>query len=121
MIDLGDMDVYLGLNVGNGEHHGHALTPTGKKVLDKRLPNSEPKLRSIFDKLTAKHGTVLVVVDQPASIGAPPPAVARDAGCKVARDAAIIADAARTMCSGDQGGGFAPHPGEDLARGLVGG
>lgn len=62
---------------------------------------------------------MLVIVDQPASIGAPPLTVARDAGCKVAhppslamrriadlypgeaktdaKDAAVIADAARTM------------------------
>lgn len=73
----------------------------------------------MLDKLTAKHGTVLVVVDQPASIGALPLAVARDAGCRVAylpgltmrriadlypgeaktgaRDAFVIADAARTF------------------------
>ncbi|WND24044.1 hypothetical protein [Streptomyces violaceus] len=31
-------------------------------------------------KLQAKHGTVLVVVDQPASIGALPLAIARDMG-----------------------------------------
>ncbi|MCD9166176.1 IS110 family transposase, partial [Streptomyces albireticuli] len=48
------------------------------------LDNSEPKLRELFTKLQAKHGTVLVVVDQPASIGALPLAVARDAGCRVA-------------------------------------
>ncbi|GAA3767633.1 hypothetical protein GCM10022402_50180 [Salinactinospora qingdaonensis] len=60
------------------------MTPAGKTVFDKRLPNSEPKLRQMLDKLTAKHGTVLVVVDQPASIGALPLAVARDAGCQVA-------------------------------------
>ena len=65
-------------------HHGHGLTPAGKKVFDKQLPNSEPKLRAVFDKLTAKFGTVLVIVDQPASIGALPLTVARDAGCKVA-------------------------------------
>ncbi|GAB3460870.1 IS110-like element IS110 family transposase [Streptomonospora sediminis] len=81
----------------------------------------------MLDKLTAKHGTVLVVVDQPASIGALPLAVARDAGCAVAylpgltmrrmadlypgeaktdaRDAAVIADAARSM----------PHTLRDLA------
>ncbi|GAA4959919.1 IS110-like element IS110 family transposase [Streptomonospora halophila] len=111
--------VYLGLDVGKGDHHAHALTPAGKKVLDTRLPNSEPKLRRILDKLTAEHGTVLVVVDQPASIGALPLTVARAAGCAVAylpgltmrriadlypgeaktdaRDAAVIADAARAM------------------------
>ncbi|MEV5385655.1 transposase [Streptomyces sp. NPDC052721] len=113
------IDVYLGLDVGNGEHHGTALTPPGKKLLDKPLPNSEPRLRELFEKLQARHGTVLVVVDQPASIGALPLAVDRDVGCHVAylpgltmrriadlypgeaktdaRDAAIIADAARTM------------------------
>ncbi|MED7947487.1 IS110 family transposase, partial [Streptomyces sp. BE303] len=51
---------------------------------DKPLPNSEPKLRAVFEKLTAKFGTVLVIVDQPASIGALPLTVARDADCQVA-------------------------------------
>lgn len=119
VIDISGIGVYLGLDVGKGEHHAHGLQPDGKTVLDKPLPNSEPKLRAMLDKLGAKYGTVLVVVDQPASIGALPLAVARDAGCKVAylpgltmrriadlypgegktdaRDAAIIADAARTM------------------------
>ena len=119
VIDISEIGVFLGLDVGKGEHHATALTPVGKKAFDKRLPNSEPKLREVFAKLQAKHGTVLVVVDQPASIGALPLAVARDAGCKVAylpgltmrriadlypgeaktdaRDAFIIADAARAM------------------------
>ncbi|MEU9246031.1 IS110 family transposase [Streptomyces sp. NPDC048385] len=119
MFDTEDVGVFLGLDVGKSAHHGHGLTPAGKKVLDKQLPNSEPKLRAVFDKLTAKFGTVLVIVDQPASIGALPLTVARDAGCKVAylpglamrriadlypgeaktdaKDAAVIADAARTM------------------------
>ncbi|MFE4695315.1 IS110 family transposase [Streptomyces sp. NPDC056749] len=119
VIETGDIDVYLGLDVGKGEHHATAVTPAGKKAFDKRLPNTEPKLRELFAKLQAKHGTVLVVVDQPASIGALPLAVARDMGCPVAylpgltmrriadlypgeaktdaRDAFIIADAARAM------------------------
>ena len=37
MIDTGDVDVFLGLDVGKGEHHGTALTPAGKRVFDKRL------------------------------------------------------------------------------------
>ena len=119
MIDIGETGVFLGLDVGKSSHHGHGLTPAGKKVFDKALPNGEPQLRAVFDKLKAKFGTVLVVVDQPASIGALPLTVARDAGCQVAylpglamrriadlypgeaktdaRDAAVIADAARTM------------------------
>jgi transposase len=119
VIDVSDIGAFLGLDVGKGEHHATAVTPAGKKAFDKRLPNSEPKLREVFGKLQAKHGTVLVVVDQPASIGALPLAVARDMGCPVAylpgltmrriadlypgeaktdaRDAFIIADAARVM------------------------
>jgi hypothetical protein len=71
MFDTEDVGVFLGLDVGKSAHHGHGLTPAGKKVLDKQLPNSEPKLRAVFDKLTAKFGTVLVIVDQPASRPAP--------------------------------------------------
>ncbi|MFF3350533.1 transposase, partial [Streptomyces sp. NPDC002779] len=84
MIDVSEIGAFLGLDVGKGEHHATAVTPAGKKAFDKRLPNSEPKLREVFGKLKAKHGTVLVVVDQPASIGALPIAVARDMGCEVA-------------------------------------
>ncbi len=69
VIDVSDIGVFLGLDVGKGEHHATAVTPAEKKAFDKRLPNSQPKLREVFGKLQAKHGTVLVVVDQPASIG----------------------------------------------------
>jgi transposase len=110
--------VFLGLDVGKGEHHAVGLNPTGKRLHDGPLPNSEPRLRALFDKL-ATHGPLLVVVDQPATIGALPVAVARAAGHQVAylpglamrriadlypgraktdaRDAFIIADAARSL------------------------
>ncbi len=110
--------VYLGLDVGKGDHHAVGLAPDGKRLHDAALPNTEARLRQLFDKL-ARHGRVLVVVDQPASIGALPIAVARAAGHQVAylpglamrriadlhpgsaktdaRDAYVIADAARTL------------------------
>ncbi|GAA2146624.1 IS110 family RNA-guided transposase [Actinomadura napierensis] len=119
MTDPRNIGVFCGLDVGKGEHHATGLTPAGKKVFDQRLPNNEPKLRELLERLRSRWGTVLVVVDQPASIGALPLAVARDMGCQVAylpglamrriadlypgeaktdaRDAFIIADAARTM------------------------
>ncbi len=96
MIDTGDIDVFLGLDVGKGEHHATAVTPAGKKAFDKRLPNTEPELRELFSKLQAKHGTVLVVVDQPASIGALPLAVARDMGCPVANLPGLTSDGSPT-------------------------
>ncbi|GGK16856.1 hypothetical protein GCM10011583_56010 [Streptomyces camponoticapitis] len=46
--------------------------------------NTEPKLRELFAKHQARHGTVLVVVDRSVSIGALPLAVARDMGNPVA-------------------------------------
>ncbi|MFD6969287.1 IS110 family transposase, partial [Streptomyces sp. NPDC059949] len=82
--DISGIGAFLSPDVGKGEHHATAVTPAGKKAFGKRLPNSEPRLREVFEKLRAKHGTVLVVVDQPASIGALPLAVARDMGCPVA-------------------------------------
>ncbi|MFI6241378.1 IS110 family transposase, partial [Micromonospora sp. NPDC050795] len=75
--------VYLGLDVGKGDHHAVGLAPDGKRLHDAPLPNTEARLRQLFDKL-ARHGTVLVVVDQPASIGALPVAVARACGHQVA-------------------------------------
>lgn len=112
------VDVFLGIDVGKSDHHAVALDRTGKKLLDKPLPQDEAKLRSLFEKVSA-HGRVLVIVDQPATIGALPVAVAQDMGVMVgylpglamrriadlhpgeaktdARDAAIIAEAARTM------------------------
>ncbi|MEV4183934.1 IS110 family transposase, partial [Streptosporangium canum] len=78
-----DYAVFVGLDVGKGEHHACALDPRGKKLHDKPLPNDEQRLRTLFGKLKT-HGPVLVVVDQPASIGALPVAVARAEGCQVA-------------------------------------
>ncbi len=104
--------------MGKGEHHAVGLDPNGKRVFDKALPNDESRLRAVFDKLAA-HGPLLIVVDQPNTIGALPVTVARACGHDVAyltglamrriadlypgqaktnaRDAHIIADAARTM------------------------
>lgn len=110
--------VVIGLDVGKTGHHACALDPGGSRLFDKSLPQDEAQLRELFTELQ-KHGNVLMVVDQPNTIGALPIAVARDAGCAVAylpglamrkaadlypgrsktdaRDAFIIADTARTM------------------------
>ena len=100
------------------EHWATALSRDGRKVCDKALPNDEARLRAVYDKL-AGHGSLLVVVDQPATIGALAVAVAQETGITVsylpglsmrriadltpgsaktdAKDAAVIADAARSM------------------------
>ncbi|WJZ65494.1 IS110 family transposase [Kocuria rosea] len=112
--------VFIGLDVGKSDHHAVAVTAPGKTVHDEALPNDEARLRVILEELAAAHGPVLMVVDQPATIGALPVAVA-EATDQVevaylpglamrriadlhpgtaktdARDALIIAEAARTM------------------------
>jgi transposase len=114
----GPYAVYCGLDVGKSEHHACALDPAGGRLYDKALPNDQAALAGVLARL-AEHGEVLLVVDQPASIGALAIAVARSLGIDVgylpglamrriadlhpgegktdARDAYVIADAARTM------------------------
>ena len=110
--------VFIGVDVGKGTHHAVALDRSGKRLWDKALPNDEEKLRTLIAGLKT-HGEILLVVDQPATIGALPITVARAEGVQVAylpglamrriadlhageaktdaRDAAIIAEAARSM------------------------
>ena len=111
-------DIIIGLDVGKTDHHASALTTTGERIYDKPLPQDEAAQREILASMQA-HGGVLMVVDQPNTIGALPIAVARDCGCTVGdlpdlamrkaadlypgrsktdrRAAFIIADTARTM------------------------
>ena len=110
--------VFCGLDVGKSHHHAVALDPTGRRVADRPLPNDEDALQALFGELQG-HGEVLIVVDQIASIGALAVAVARGMGIVVAylpgltmrrladlhpgeaktdaRDAYVIADAARAL------------------------
>jgi len=114
----GGYDVYCGVDVGKSDHHACALDPDGRKIHDKVLPNEQDDVAQVLTGLQAR-GRVLVIVDQPASIGALVIAVARMLGIDVAylpglamrriadlhpgesktdaRDAYVIADAARTM------------------------
>lgn len=117
-IEQHECDVFIGVDVGKGAHHAVALDRQGKRLLDSALPNEEAKLRALIAALK-KHGQILLVVDQPATIGALPVAVARAEGIGVAylpglamrriadlhageaktdaRDAYVIAEAARSL------------------------
>ena len=68
-MDIKDIDVFIGIDVGKSEHWVTALSREGRKVFDKPLPNDEERLRAFYDKL-ADHWSLLVVVDQPAAIEA---------------------------------------------------
>ena len=81
--DFTSIDVFCALDVGKSAHHGTALLADGRTVFDKPLPNGEPQLRELFARL-GRRGKVLVVVDQPASVGTLAVTVARASGCEVA-------------------------------------
>ena len=112
------VEVFVGVDVGKGTHHAVALDRKGKRLVGSALPNDETKLRALIGKLK-EYGKILIVVDQPATVGALPVAVAGAEGVLVAylpglamrriadlhageaktdaRDAYIIAEAARSM------------------------
>ena len=75
--------IFVGLDVGKHKHHCCAITADGTKILDKLIGQDEAKLRTVFGQLQSK-GRVLVIVDQPNTIGALAVAVARDTGCEIA-------------------------------------
>lgn len=76
------VDVFIGIDVGKTAHHAVAIDRAGKKLLDKPLPQDEAKLRALIQRVSGQ-GQILVVVDQPATIGALPLAVAQDMGVMV--------------------------------------
>jgi hypothetical protein len=113
-----EIGVFLGVDVGKGAHHAVALDRVGERLLDRPLPNDESQLRGLINGLCA-YGPVLLVVDQPATVGALVVAVAHAEGVAVGylpglvmrriadlhpgeaktdpKDAYVIAEAARAM------------------------
>lgn len=68
MVDISNIAVFVGLDVGKSEHHAVAVDPAGKKLASTRLPQDETGLSDFIAGLQ-RRGSVIVVVDQPASIG----------------------------------------------------
>lgn len=82
MMTPDDIDVWVGLDVGKSAHHAHALDHDGNTLYDKPLKQDEKAIRTMLGKLS-KHGRVLLVVDQPNTIGSLPLTVARNMGIAV--------------------------------------
>ena len=78
-----DIDVWVGLDVGKSAHHAHALDRDGDTLYDKPVRQDEKAIRSMLEHLS-RRGRVLLVVDQPNTIGSLPLTVARDMGIAVA-------------------------------------
>ena len=78
-MEVGDIEVFIGIDVGKSEHWATAPTRAGRSVCHKALPNDEVRPPGLY-KVPTEHGSLPVVVDQPATIGAPAVAVAQDRG-----------------------------------------
>ena len=83
MMTPDDIDVWVGLDVGKSAHHAHALDRDGDTLYDKPVRQDEKAIRSMLEHLS-RRGRVLLVVDQPNTIGSLPLTVARDMGIAVA-------------------------------------
>ncbi|MCZ4443567.1 IS110 family transposase [Bifidobacterium breve] len=83
MMTPDDIDVWVRLDVVEGAHHAHALDRDGDTLYDKPLKQDEKAIRSMLEHLS-RRGRVLLVVDQPNTIGSLPLTVARDMGIAVA-------------------------------------
>ena len=56
-----DYAVFLGWDVGKGEHHARALAPDGKRLHDKPLPNTEDSAEGVMERGLLKRSVVLQV------------------------------------------------------------
>jgi hypothetical protein len=96
-----DVDAWVGVDVGKKDRHAVALDATGKVLFDRSLPQDEQHLPKLITG-RKEHGRILFVVDQPATIGALTPAVAR---AEAVRIGYLPGFAMRRIADLDPGGG----------------
>jgi transposase len=111
------VDVWVGLDVGKGEHFADVLDDGGERLFARAEANDQADLEALLDR-ASQHGTPGLVIDQPGSIAQLALAVAARRGTPVAyvpglvmrraadlypgeaktdrRDAYVLADTGRT-------------------------
>jgi len=113
----GQVNVWVGLDVGKKEHFADVLDDEGERLFARAVTNDQADLEALLDR-AARHGTPALVIDQPGSIAQLALAVAARRGVPVAyvpglvmrraadlypgeaktdrRDAYVLADTGRT-------------------------
>lgn len=93
-----EIDAWVGLDVGKGDHHATVVDAAGRVLLDRGVRNDEQAIEKLLDD--AGPGAALVV-DQPGSIGTLAVAVARRRAIRVAYVPGLVMRRASELYPGE--------------------
>ena len=93
------VDVWVGLDVGKGEHFADVLDDDGERLFARAVVNDQGDLEALLDR-AAGHGTLGLVIDQPGSIAQLALAVAAGRGVPVAYVPGLVMRRARVSGRG---------------------
>jgi hypothetical protein len=65
----GQVDVWIGLDVGKDQHFADVLDDQGERLFAQAVANDQADLEALLER-AAGHGTPGLVIDQPGSIAA---------------------------------------------------
>lgn len=64
--DLAGIDVFVGVDMGKGEHYAQVISKDGAEHFDRPVANDQATIEKLLDDASS-HGRVALVIDQPAS------------------------------------------------------
>ena len=95
---MGEIQVWIGLDVGKADHHATVIDTAGEIRFDRPVHNSEEAIERLLDD-TGQHAAL--VIDQPGSIGMLAVAVARRRGIPVAYVPGLVMRRASELYPGE--------------------
>jgi hypothetical protein len=81
VIEVGQIEGWVGLDVGKAEHHATVVSGAGEPVFERSVANDEAAIEQLLDR-AGEVGRCALVIDQPGSIGSLAVCVARRRACR---------------------------------------